>query len=54
MLAVSYYLSILNEIYSFCFVSRAVIGIGVEDEDKKHTWMEDAESVNLISSLYLS
>ncbi|RWS06625.1 pre-mRNA splicing factor-like protein [Dinothrombium tinctorium] len=24
-------------------IVKAVIGIGVEDEDKKHTWMEDAE-----------
>lgn len=28
--------------------SRAVIGVGVEDEDKKHTWMEDAESVSVL------
>lgn len=26
---------------------RAVIGIAVEEEDKKHTWMEDAESVRM-------
>jgi pre-mRNA-processing factor 6 len=25
--------------------SRAVIGIGVEEEDRKHTWLEDAQSV---------
>ncbi|XP_053382294.1 pre-mRNA-processing factor 6-like [Mercenaria mercenaria] len=25
-------------------IIRSVIGIGVEEEDKKHTWMEDAES----------
>ncbi|XP_065063649.1 pre-mRNA-processing factor 6-like isoform X2 [Rhopilema esculentum] len=25
-------------------IIRAVIGIGVEEEDRKHTWMEDAES----------
>ncbi|WAR16561.1 PRP6-like protein [Mya arenaria] len=25
-------------------IVQAVIGIGVEEEDKKHTWMEDAES----------
>lgn len=24
---------------------RAVIGIGIEEEDRKHTWMEDADSV---------
>ena len=30
----------------FCFHRRAVISIGVEEEDKKHTWMEDAESVS--------
>ena len=29
-----------------CFVcSDTVIGIGVEEEDRKHTWMEDANSV---------
>lgn len=26
-------------------VIRAVIGIGIEEEDRKHTWMEDADSV---------
>lgn len=26
--------------------SENVIGVGVEEEDKKHTWMEDAESVS--------
>ncbi|XP_043945818.1 pre-mRNA-processing factor 6 [Protopterus annectens] len=25
-------------------IIRAVIGIGIEEEDRKHTWMEDAES----------
>lgn len=25
-----------------------MIGVGVEDEDKKHTWMEDAESVSIL------
>uniref|UniRef100_A0A3P8WU10 Pre-mRNA-processing factor 6 n=1 Tax=Cynoglossus semilaevis TaxID=244447 RepID=A0A3P8WU10_CYNSE len=25
-------------------VIRAVLGIGIEEEDRKHTWMEDAES----------
>ncbi|XP_013383916.1 pre-mRNA-processing factor 6 isoform X3 [Lingula anatina] len=25
-------------------IIRAVVGVGVEDEDRKHTWMEDAES----------
>lgn len=25
---------------------RAVIGIGIEEEDRKHTWMEDADSVS--------
>lgn len=30
-------------------VIRAVIGIGIEEEDCKHTWMEDADSVNNIS-----
>lgn len=31
-------------------VIRAVIGIGIEEEDCKHTWMEDADSVNIFSS----
>ena len=26
--------------------SDTVIGIGVEEEDRKHTWMEDANSVS--------
>ena len=30
-------------------VIRAVIGIGIEEEDCKHTWMEDAESVRSVS-----
>lgn len=30
-----------------CYVcSDTVIGIGVEEEDRKHTWMEDANSVS--------
>ena len=29
-----------------CF-SRNVIGHGVEEEDQKHAWMEDAEAVSL-------
>lgn len=28
-------------------VIRAVIGIGIEEEDRKHTWMEDADSVSV-------
>ena len=24
-----------------------MIGMGIEDEDKKHTWLEDAESVSI-------
>jgi hypothetical protein len=27
------------------FASENVIGFGVEEEDRKHSWMEDAESV---------
>lgn len=27
-------------------VIRAVIGIGIEEEDRKHTWMEDSDSVS--------
>lgn len=26
-------------------IIKAIIGYGVEQEDKKHTWMEDAENV---------
>lgn len=32
-------------------VMRAVIGIGIEEEDRKHTWMEDADSVSLLACL---
>ena len=28
------------------FSRRHVIGLNVEDEDKKHTWMEDADVVS--------
>jgi len=28
-------------------VIRAIIGQGVEEEDRKHTWLEDAETVSL-------
>lgn len=31
-------------------VIRAVIGIGIEEEDRKHTWMEDADSVSTDTS----
>ena len=27
------------------FYRQSVIGVGVEEEDKKHTWMEDADAV---------
>lgn len=27
--------------------SRVVIGVGVEDEDKKYIWMEDVEFVSI-------
>ena len=46
--------SIMNSLTSYFVTaifttrSRAVIGINIEDEDKKHTWMEDAESVSRI------
>ena len=34
-------------------VIRAVIGIGIEEEDRKHTWMEDSDSVsNVICFLF--
>uniref|UniRef100_UPI00358DE5CD pre-mRNA-processing factor 6 n=1 Tax=Myxine glutinosa TaxID=7769 RepID=UPI00358DE5CD len=32
-------------------IIRAVIGIGVEEEDRKHAWMEDAESCIVHSAL---
>ncbi|KAG8513272.1 Pre-mRNA-processing factor 6, partial [Galemys pyrenaicus] len=32
-------------------VMRAVIGIGIEEEDRKHTWMEDADSCVAHSAL---
>ena len=31
-------------------VIRAVIGIGIEEEDCKHTWMEDSESVGIFTA----
>lgn len=31
-------------------IIKAVIGVGIEDEDRKHIWMEDAEAVRLFSS----
>ena len=35
-----------------CFVySDTVIGIGVEEEDRKHTWMDDANSVSRTEEL---
>ncbi len=38
---------LFNKLYSFYFLySRAVIGVGVEEEDRKHTWLDDAESVS--------
>ena len=36
----------------FIFSSRAVIGVGVEEEDRKHTWLDDAESVSRSSLLW--
>ena len=38
----------LNSIYIVFvhFLSQHVIGIGVEEEDRKHTWMEDADAVS--------
>ena len=36
------------------FVFRdTVIGIGVEEEDRKHTWMEDANSVSTKSNQHI-
>lgn len=33
---------------------RAVIGIGIEEEDRKHTWMEDADSVSGVVGIQAS
>lgn len=30
-------------------IVRTIIGIGVEDEDRKHAWMEDADAVSIVS-----
>lgn len=30
-------------------VIRAVIGIGIDEEDRKHTWVEDADSVSIVN-----
>lgn len=39
---------------SMNFVFRdTVIGIGVEEEDRKHTWMEDANSVSTKSNQHI-
>lgn len=29
-------------------IIKAIIGSGVESEDQKHTWMEDAENVSIV------
>ncbi|XP_014780302.1 pre-mRNA-processing factor 6 [Octopus bimaculoides] len=36
-----------NSIHTCQAIVRAVIGVNVEEEDRKHTWMEDAESCAL-------
>ena len=43
------------KLHPYIHSSRAVIGIGVEEEDKKHTWMEDADGVGIfvLFQLYL-
>lgn len=33
-------------------IIRAVIGIGIEEEDRKHTWMEDSDSVRASSCIH--
>lgn len=33
-------------------VIRAIIGQGVEEEDRKHTWLEDAETVSGFANFY--
>ena len=35
-----------HTVHVYLIFRRAVIGVGVEEEDQKHTWMEDAESVS--------
>lgn len=34
-------------------IVKAIIGFGVEEEDRKHTWMEDAEAVSLFVVFYI-
>ena len=36
-----------EEIYILYF-SQAVIGVGIEDEDRETTWMDDADSVSFL------
>ena len=38
--------------FNFISSRRLVIGIGVEEEDRKHSWMEDAEAVSIIRMYY--
>lgn len=39
-----------NHVHCCRAIVKAIIGYGVEQEDKKHTWMEDAEHVCLTYS----
>ena len=34
-------------------IVKSIIGFGVEEEDRKHTWMEDAETVSFVDFLWI-
>ena len=36
------------------YYSKHVISVGVEEEDRKHTWMDDADSVSLFICLFIA
>jgi hypothetical protein len=37
----------------FQAIIRSVIGHGIEPEDQKHTWMEDADAVSYINLAFI-
>ncbi|VDP74093.1 unnamed protein product, partial [Schistosoma curassoni] len=39
---ISYLLN--KNVYVFYYLSKAIIGYGLEEQDKKHTWLSDAEN----------
>lgn len=43
---------IINNFFTQAII-RAVIGHGIEPEDQKHTWMEDAEAVSISSNRFV-